>query len=159
MKRELSQKSFEELSFLKEWILTITDFLLLKYPKAETPTLMRQIVTETFEKSNLRGMRMVYKDMNELSKGLSSIDLEELNRVLKERFGSDLTVYSNKGLAKIQRIIKRGRVNTDDEFRLLSNRVDEIYADDSKKDEVEVLNKLMGDYENSKRSKLLKRRS
>ena len=102
---------------------------------------------------------MVYKDMNELSKGLSSIDLEELNRVLKERFGSDLTVYSNKGLAKIQRIIKRGRVNTDDEFRLLSNRVDEIYADDSKKDEVEVLNKLMGDYENSKRSKLLKRRS
>ena len=47
MKRELSQKSFEELSFLKEWILTITDFLLLKYPKAETPTLMRQIVTET----------------------------------------------------------------------------------------------------------------
>ena len=33
-----------------------------------------------------------------------------------------MTVYSNKGLAKIQRIIKRGRVNTDDEFRCVMRK-------------------------------------
>jgi len=54
----------------------------------------------------------------------------------------------------MKQITQRGHLKSDDEFRLLLNRVDEIYADDGKKDEVEVLNKLMSDYENSKMSKL-----
>lgn len=70
--------------------------------------------------------------------------------------GSNGVGKSGKILAKINRIIQRGHLKSDDEFRMLSSRVDEIYADDSKKNEVEILNKLMGDYEESKRIKLLK---
>ncbi len=158
MKRKLSQKSFEELLFLKEWNLIIADYFVKIWadPIFER---FRQIIIETFEKNDLRGMRMIYKDNNGMTIDLSPNDLDKLNQILRKKFGFDLAKVNDKNLAKIKRIIERGHLKSDDEFRLLSNRVDEIYADDSKKDEVEVLNKLMGDYENSKRSKLFKRRS
>ena len=44
-------------------------------------------------------------------------------------------------------------MENDDEFSLLSSRVDEIYADDSKEKEVETLENLMTHYEKSKAAK------
>lgn len=153
MERKISQKSLDEIALLKEWVLTITIFFRLKYPQNETFVEINQIVVETSEKSDLRGMRFIYKDMNEWAKGLSHDYLNELNLILREKFGYDLTKANDQNLAKIKRIIQRGHLKTDDEFRLLLNRVNDIYADDSMKDEVEVLNKLMNDYEDKKRSK------
>lgn len=78
---------------------------------------------------------------------------------MRDKFGVDLTNAHGKLLAKINRIIQRGHLKSDDEFRMLSSRVEEIYADDSKQNEVEILNKLMYDYETNKKVKILKSRT
>lgn len=158
MKKELSKEALEELSFMRDWNWEIADFL-VKNEKAEFFKELYPVITETFDKKNLRGMRMMYNDSNEMARSLSPHKLNELNKILREKFGFDLNKAHDKVLAKINRIVQRGHLKNDDEFRLLCSRVDEIYADDSKEKEVEILERLMGDYEERKAAKMLKKRS
>ncbi|WP_270611004.1 hypothetical protein [Bacteroides intestinalis] len=152
MGKELNQKALDELSFMKDWNWTIVDFL-VKNENTEFFKELYQVITDTFDKKNLRGMRMMYNDSNEVARGLSPNKLNEINQILKEKFGFDLNKDHDKTLAKINRIIQRGHLENDDEFSLLSSRVDEIYADDSKEKEVETLENLMTHYEKSKAAK------
>lgn len=157
MKKELDQKTLEELSFMRDWNWAIMDFL-VKNENEEFFKEFYPIISEVFDKKDLRGMRMIYNDNNEMARGLSFHKLNELNRILREKFGFDLNKAHDKVIAKINRIVQRGYLKNDDEFRLLYSRVDEIYADDSKKEEVEILENLMADYEESKAAKMQKKR-
>ena len=156
MKKELSPKKIEELLFLKEWNCTVIDYFI----KKEADPLFKQfhqVIIESFNKNNIKGLKTAYTDNNDMARDLPPSDLNELNQILREKFGYDLTKANDQNLAKIKRIVQKGHLKTDDEFRLLLNRVDDIYADDNMKDEVEILNKLMHDYEDNKRSKLFKK--
>lgn len=158
MRKELSQKALDELSFLKDWNQMIVDFL-VKNENTEFFKELYKVITDAFDKKNLKGMRMMYNDTNEMARGLSPNKLTELNQVLKEKFGFDLNKDHDKVSAKINLIVQRGHLENDDEFRLLFNRVDEIFADDSKEKEVETLENLMDDYEKNKAAKMLKKRT
>lgn len=158
MRKKLSQKDLDELSFMRDWNWVIVDFL-VKNENEEFFKHLYQIISEAFDKNNLRGMRMMYNDNNEMARGLSLNKLTELNNILREKFGFDLDKAHDKVLAKINLIVQRGYLDNDDEFRLLFSRVDEIYADDSKEKEVKILENLMGNYEKYKSTKILKPKS
>lgn len=70
MGKELNQKALDELSFMKDWNWTIVDFL-VKNENTEFFKELYQVITDTFDKKNLRGMRMMYNDSNEVARGLS----------------------------------------------------------------------------------------
>ena len=145
MKRKINQNKLEELIFLKEWNETIVKFFVLK-SKDNSLEIFHQIINETFNKSDLKGMRMIYKDLNEGINDLSLIEFNELNQLLSQKFGTDLTECNNKNLTKIKQIVKKGNINNDEEYRLILNRVEEIYADDNQKEETEILNMLLTNY-------------
>lgn len=145
MKRKINQNKLEELIFLKEWNETIVKFFVLK-SKNNSLEIFHQIINETFNKSDLKGMRMIYKDLNEGANDLPLIEFNELNQQLSQKFGTDLTECNNKNLTKIKQIVKKGNINNDEEYRLILNRVEEIYADDNQKEETEILNMLLTNY-------------
>lgn len=145
MKRKINQNKLEELTFLKEWNETIVNFFASK-PKDNSLEIFHQIINETFNKSDLKGMRMIYKDLNEGANDLPLIEFNELNQQLSQKFGTDLTECNNKNLTKIKQIVKKGNINNDEEYRLILNRVEEIYADDNQKEETEILNMLLTNY-------------
>lgn len=158
MREELSQKASDELSFIRDWIWVIVDFL-VKNESGEIFKEMYQVISDTFDRKNLRGMKMMYNDTNEMARGLSQDKLRELNQILREKFGFGLERDHNIILAKINQILQRGYLKNDDEFRLLLSQSEEIYADNSKKKEVETLENLMVDYESRKATKILKPKS
>lgn len=96
-------------------------------------------------------MRMAFNDTLDMAKDLSYAQKEELNAILREKFGTDLNEQNNKNYKKIKRVIQRGKIKTDEEYYLLKERIDEIYDDESKREEVEELGTLLLNYENSKR--------
>ena len=145
MKRKNNQKKIEELTFLKEWNETIIKFFILK-SKDNSLEVFHQIINETFNKSDLRGMRMIYKDLNEGTNDLPLIEFNESNQLLSQKFGTDLTECNIKNLTKIKQIVKKGNINNDEEYRLILNRVEEIYADNNQKDQTEILNMLITNY-------------
>lgn len=148
-----NNQELKELSFLKDWSITILDFFISKYgndPLSQTFQFLQKFyetVLKGFDSNNLRGSRLLYQDLNDWAKDLPPKELEELNQILLEKFGFNLKKYDSKNSAKIKRIIKRGTINNDDEYRLLLDRVDEIYADENTKDEVDILNGLLADYD------------
>lgn len=158
MKKELDQKALDELSFMRDWNWAIVDFL-VKNENGEVFKELHQIISTTFDKKDLRGMRMIYNDNNEMAKGLSQDKQSELNLILKDKFGFSLERGHDLNLAQINQILQRGCLKNDDEFRLLLSHTDEIYADSSKKKEVETLENLMADYESSKAAEILKKRT
>lgn len=153
MKKELSQKALDELSFMRDWNWVIVDFIVKNENEEAFKEIFKelhQIISITFEKKDLRGMRMMYNDNNEIAKSLSQDKQSELNQILKEKFGFNLERAHDLNLAQINQILQRGYLKNDDEFRLLLSHTDEIYTDSSKKKKVETLEDLMADYESSK---------
>ena len=74
--------------------------------------------------------------------------LELLNRKLRQEFGFDLNDFSNRNNRRIQNILRRGVIRNEEEYRLVSDKVEEIYADDSQKELVSRLNDLLGAFDN-----------
>ena len=151
MVKQLNNKQLNELTHIKEWCLTIIEFLISHNQATSTSrNMFVDVINDAFQKQNLKGLRYVYNDINEWAKGILQSDLEELNMLLQNKFGEDLNKQMHRDLIKIAKILKKGNVSNEDEYRLLLSRVDEIFEDDNKKDEIENLNKLLADYHNQK---------
>jgi hypothetical protein len=148
MTRRLNDKQVQELNHLKEWCTSILQFEKALYAPAPSEGGLLEIVQRTYLERDLRGMRVLAKDLNEVPRDWwPSEKLRELNRLLKERFGEDLADLKCRDLASISRIRKRGKIRTENEFRLVHERAEEIWDDEGKRDEMEALNKLLEDYE------------
>lgn len=147
MAKKITEKQLEELEHIKEWCHTIISFMTKIGGESPIFTQYIEVINDSYQKQNLKGLRYCFKDVNEWAKGLSKKDVEELNIALENKFGINLDDANNKALKKIGTIVRRGKINNEDEFRLLTNRVDEIYTNDKKKAELESLNKLLADYE------------
>ena len=149
MKKILTEKQQKELVFMKDWILIVHDYIF----KDDEDILEEDklYIIEAFEIGEIRGMRMAFNDTLDMAKDLSYAQKEELNAILREKFGTDLNEQNNKNYKKIKRVIQRGQIKTDEEYYLLKERIDEIYDDESKREEVEELGTLLLNYENSKR--------
>ncbi len=147
MVKNITVKQQQELEHIKDWCITIIDFIIKKGGVPIVMTEIKRVVNNSYAKKNLRGLRTCSKDLNEWAKGFSDSDVSELNILLTEKCGENLTNETKKTSGKIKQIIKRGKINNENEYRTLLSKVDEIYDDNRKKNEVEALNKLLIEYD------------
>lgn len=170
MKRKLNEKQLEELKFKYEWCKTIQEFINAHEDDSFDVELMQdldsafaeqnpsmhdyliRVLDKAYLEQNLVGLRSSINDYNEDACDLTPSEFEELNAILREKFGEDLVHNRQKDLAKIKRIIKRGKINNEDEFRLLKGRIDEL-LEEEKIEEAQLLDKLMFEFEESLRPK------
>ena len=170
MKRKLNEKQLEELKFKYEWCKTIQEFINAHEDDSFDVELMQdldsafaeqnpsmhdyliRVLDKAYLEQNLVGLRSSINDYNEDARDLTPAEFEELNAILREKFGEDLVHNRQKDLAKIKRIIKRGKINNEDEFRLLKGRIDEL-LEEEKVEEAQLLDKLMFEFEESLRLK------
>jgi hypothetical protein len=147
MKKQLKDEQLRELAYIKDWCLTIMDFIFSKSDQPLILAVFNDAINNGYDTQNLRGMRYVYRDTSEWGRGLSLRDIEELNKILYEKFGEDLNTCSKRDLSKINKIIKKGKIANENEFRIVLSRIDEIYHDSAKNEEIEILNMLLRKYE------------
>lgn len=170
MKRKLNEKQLEELKFKYEWCKTIQEFINAHEDDSFDVELMQdldsafaeqnpsmhdyliRVLDKAYLEQNLVGLRSSINDYNEDACDLTPSEFEELNAILREKFGEDLVHNRQKDLAKIKRIIKRGKINNEDKFRLLKGRIDEL-LEESQFEEAQLLDKLMFEFEESLRPK------
>ncbi len=161
MKKNLNAEQEIESLWIREWCLTIIDFI---YSKDKTNANFYETYKETFsentkhrylEKLNpstyIKGLKQAYNDMNEWAYGLSITDVEELNKILQDKFAKDLNTNSHNIPKQISKIIKRGKINNDDEFRMINEKVNEICQTSPKSSELDKLNQLLLKYEQNQK--------
>ena len=139
---------------LKEWCLTVFDYLL----KQDSHHVMlvdygKNIIAILDKKKKKNDMRALYKELHLNVRELLPNQIEELNQILTEKFGHCLADVAEMETKAIEKIIKRGRIRNDREYRLVWQREDEIYTDDSQFEYAETLRKLLSDYEDQKEIK------
>ena len=136
---------------LERWCLTILESLERFW--GEDLPMWREIVLKTCDvnwkhKYRLQARKGLLHDINEYAmESMNQQALLMLNSKLRQEFKFDLNDLSNRNNIRIQNILKRGVIRNEEEFRLVSDKVEEIYADDSQKGLVSKLNDLLGAFE------------
>jgi hypothetical protein len=161
MKKKLNEKQEAESIFITKWCLTIIDFIysnnsvnphLIKLRKQafsdETKT---KYLEQTSPGIYLKGIRQAYSDVNEMAKDAPKQILEELNKILRNKFGKDLSTYSQDISSRIEEILKRGKIIDDDEFKIVEEKVSELCQIDPQLLEVTTFNNLLSVYHELRR--------
>lgn len=152
MKKQLVERFLVDLPLLRDWCLTIEDFIGLDYSQLPDECNMRTIILKVFDenwngKYKKQQRKELLHDTNDMAMDLTGGRRKELNNILRQRFGFDLDAFSNLHNKRIQSVIKRGKIKNDEEFILLKDKVEEIYADDNQQELLATLNNLLYQYE------------
>lgn len=156
MKKQLNEKQQAEAAFICQWCLSIIEFI---YPPegqfAEMTAQFKAVFSKETELRYLekttpgiyiKGMRMAFRDLNEMAQETPADILTRINQTLRNKFGKDLTTYARSTQAQVKKIIKRGKITTDEEYQLLETRVSDLCQMDPRPDGIDVLNELLGKY-------------
>ena len=147
----MEKKTYElEMEHIKDWCVVVLDFITAKNANFKEFAEPTKDNLNKYYKSNsqrlYKGFQQSYNEINEMAKALPPSEYEELNAILRDRFGKDLMNINPVAEKKIAYVVKKGKISNASEYELLLNRVEEIYSDESKKEEVEKLNALLADY-------------
>ena len=156
----MKKSTEEKLKHLCDWCTTIAVFMESKYNDPFFTKYMMGLFE--FERAKdvfadksitpsmrLRGYQEAQNDLHSMAKyNLNKEQYEELNTVLKEKYNVNIHDISDKKKAK--RILKRGVIKNDKEFRLLNEVVDELTQTEDTTPLVEQYNELLLNYEKSK---------
>lgn len=132
-----------EATQLRDWCLAILCFISELAPSSPFFAQAQQGIEAAFEKRDVRGLRIAAKDLAEWTRDLPVDQQAKLEQILVSRFGRGLRAEAEKNQHELERILRRGTIENEDEFRLLSSRADEIHADKSKAGELEQINRLL----------------
>ena len=148
MARATNSQRETELQELRDWCIAMIQFMGQSDP-SDLFVKFEKIIDETFQDRDLRGLRAVKRDMREWAAGLSPDRHQKLDKLLRERFGRGLVEESKEFHKEVKRILKRGKIKTPDEYRLLTSYMDQIYADDSKRAEAAKVDQLLATFKPS----------
>jgi hypothetical protein len=142
-----------ELDELSEWCVLLTraqfDFAVANHSGAddqffrEMLELKLDAIERTKARLDLRGLRMIYRDVNEMARGLAATHRGELDRRLRERFGRGLESGQRDLELRAGKILKRGKINNAEEYRTLEGWFDAILHDPSMQNEAGRINALL----------------
>lgn len=130
-----------ELGKLRERALVIMNFLIAHNSNSVIFSETINVVEASFIKKNLKGLKIINNDLNEWTKSLTNLEIKELNDILKVR--NIEILESERNINKIKKILESNKINNDEEYALLLDRVSDIYNDTSKKSEIEAINELL----------------
>ena len=150
-KKLLALDKTADYATLREWCMTIYNFLINLHPEmTDMLKEIERVITEELDsKLDIKRMRILYKEMNWMIREeyLPDSLMDKLNQILTEKFKYSLVDVAAAENDEIQKILKRGRIRNDREYELVKNKEDEVYDDDSQFDYAESLRSLLGGYE------------
>src|SRR5688572_3729616 len=104
----------KELLYLRTTSVKILEFLATKDNNPIYSQFV-EIVERAYASQNLRGLRTVSNDIVEWSKGLSKSDRINLDNVIS----GELSKIDKQQKDGVARILNRGRISSEDEYRLV----------------------------------------
>lgn len=146
MAKTLSQE--EKAAAVKEmgeWCLTILDFQKAGF----LPELFQKAqdaVARTMAAQNLRGMRMIAHDMAEMGQSGTRAQTAELDALLRRKHGRGFAEVKKERQREAALILARGKIRTEDEYRVLQDRIEDLVDEEADAVEIENIDSLMATY-------------
>lgn len=146
----MAKISDTDLKLLRDKIIVFNKFKVEKglIPK-ELLALIEQtnlLVEKAYQDKFTRALKEASNDINEQVRHMPLSLAIELKRLFKNELNIDFDVVDKLRLKEIEKILKIGKVLTDEQYRLLEDRVDEIYTDADKVNELNQINSVLLTY-------------
>jgi hypothetical protein len=146
----------EELVKYHDLVLATLDYYIeneimeIKTPDFDSTLHFQSLKTkaiEHFAKGRLTKLKQWFRDLTEMQ--IETRDLN-FNTYLRNKTGLDIDIFQDY-LERINKIIERGKIMTDNQFYDVKNMVDHLcQADPVDHKQIDILNKLLIDYEQKK---------
>lgn len=108
---------------------------------------------EHFAKGRLSKLKQWFRDLTEMQ--IETVDLE-FNKYLKDKTKYDIDIFKSY-YQRIDKVIEKGKITTDNQFYDINIMVDQLCQTEPVENEkMEMLNKLLGEYEQRKSQKTRK---
>lgn len=128
---------------VRDWIVAILEFMIKVEPDSIALRDLRKTTHDAYSESDVRGLKSIAGELPNFFKILSPANRSELDRKLHDLFGYGLEVESQRRQKRIERVLTRGAIESEEDYRLVEERVEEICEKESLKNEAEELNELL----------------
>jgi hypothetical protein len=132
-----------EAGALRDWCQAILSFLRELGLASDIADEFGQVVENALAERNVRGLRMVAKDLQEWVRGLPMNQQAQLEERLNLQFGRGIRSETDKDQREVAHILERGVIADEDEYRLLVARAEAVHADKARATELERINELL----------------
>lgn len=136
-----------ELEYLRDrsLMIMIIEFILNKNADNSMMEQFKSVIQETYTKRNLKGLKTLTRDLNAWAKGLPQKDIKELELLLAEKFGENLS-GDKITHAVINRVLKKGKIENEENYRVVYEYLQDITATDPFYEKVNELESLLEIY-------------
>lgn len=125
-----------DIATLKEYALFLVEIIINAYPKSQKNEILffrkynGNLIEKIYSRGRVSGFKVIISDL-ELQVKLLDVRLIAIaNSEIKERFG--FTISQEKELKKTERILNRGHIKTEQEYRFLNNFYEWMSVEESK---------------------------
>jgi hypothetical protein len=149
----------EELAKYRDLVLATLDYYIenrimeIKTPDFDPTLHFQSLKTQTkehFEKGRLSKLKLWFHDLSEMQ--IETRDLN-FNSYLRNKTGLNINIFQDY-YERINKIIEKGKIMTEGQFNDVKNMVDHLcQADPVDHQQIDILNKLVVDYEQKKSSR------
>ena len=136
----------KEIDFLYEWCKSIEVFIARMHNEELDETKFFSWDWGR-ERGMLSGFRMLASDTVEMCEGMSKEKQNKLNSYLREKWGLDLKMMKFRNKQKLEKVLKRGYLKSDNEARMVEYWVNEYCQAGVPDEEIDPLNALLSDYD------------
>lgn len=142
-----------EMEYIKDWCIVVIDFklgineTLLDLKEIYEP--LKKDLTNNFNSKNKniqKGFKETYKNLKEEVGYWPDKMKANLDIMLYSKFGEKISLINQEKDKEIKKIIKRGKINNDDEFGLIDEKVNDICQKNNNSEELDKLNHLLLKY-------------
>lgn len=147
MPRDQGPEKTQELQDLRDWCIAVVRFICDLSTATELYTQFEEAIENAHQRRDLRGLKMVSNDLTQWASDLPPEEQDRLERQLTDRFGWGLAKERHDAARRVASILRRGQIDSEEQYRLLVEHADEIHADESKTDEMQQINSLLASYE------------
>jgi hypothetical protein len=141
-----------ELELLKDKCLLYTQFVIQKL--SASPDSIKgleetyRLVQKAYQAKRIKPLKAISADIDDQIIHHMPLPIAvEFKNLIKEKLKINYESVEIAYIRVIERILKKRKISNRGEYELAVNRIDEIFADNTKALELKTLNKLMAEYE------------
>ena len=145
-------ESESELELLKDKCIFYTQFVIQKL--SSSPEAIQgleetyRFIQEAYQLKWIKPLRAFSADIDDqVLRHMPLAIAVEFKNLIKEKLRIDYSDVEKACSKVIQRILKNGKISDSQEYELVVNRIDEIFTDHKRADELKTLNKLLTEFE------------
>jgi hypothetical protein len=132
----------EEAAELARWCLGVTQYFSKLGSNPIVPEI-EEAIAKALKTRNLRNLKSIKRDLAEWGRGLNPEQRNGLEESIRAHVGDRWRDESALAQDAVRQILERGAIRNEDEYQLLSQRMDEIVGDDSNQSEIEKIDLLL----------------